>query len=78
MESSWEGYDSRFADVDQSLGQAVQGLAQGYQTYQDAVNGRLAELDTRLGDAVSRLATIVEEVQDAVDNIDAATTGTKQ
>lgn len=72
MQVTWEKYESRFAEIDSSLGTAVQNLGLAFQDYQDGMKNQLGSLDNHLGGAVGSLSGLVGELSDLVSSLEDA------
>ena len=68
LKSNWNGYLSRFESVDETLGNAVEGLNNGYAGFVKSTNSYLIGLDKNTAQVVDKLAVAVRELSTVVDD----------
>lgn len=69
MQTSWSDYQSRFENVDESLGQVVNELVSGADLYRQNVQEFVTDLDSNFQRAVTSLAAGVESLEQSVDEL---------
>lgn len=73
LKSSWSEYERRFIDVDQSLGNSLDQLRNGFDLYAEKIRELNAGLDTHLSKALSDLSSVINELHESVEELQAAT-----
>lgn len=61
---AFENYSSRFTDVDESLGRALEKIKSASAEHAGELNTQVGKIDLSLASAVERLATAVDDIKD--------------
>ncbi len=69
MQTSWADYQSRFENVDESLGEVVNKLVGGADLYRQNVQEFVTELDTNLQRAVGSLGAGIKSLEESVEEL---------
>lgn len=68
LKNNWNSYLKRFETVDESLGQAMEGLNNGYSGFVKSTNNYLIGLDKNSSQIVDKLSTAVRELSTVVED----------
>ncbi len=71
LQSSWAAYEDRFAGVDTSLGQALDGMKGGFELYAEKIRELNAALDKHFSKALADLSAAVYELHESVQDLQA-------
>ena len=69
-ETAWREYRSRFAAVDQSLGEALNTLSTAARSHAENVNERIGQIDRALGDGIAQLAGALAPLSELRDTVE--------
>jgi ABC-type transporter Mla subunit MlaD len=72
--SSWRDYETRFADVDKSLGASLSQLRDGFDLYGEKIRDLNAGLDANLSKALSDLSSVISELHESFEELHALPT----
>ncbi|WP_291980617.1 hypothetical protein [Luteitalea sp.] len=72
LQASWADYERRFAGVDQSLGNSLDSMRNGFELYAEKIRDLNAGLDTHLSKALSDLSSVINEFHETVEDLQAA------
>ncbi|HGF5098615.1 TPA: hypothetical protein ACF373_002144 [Vibrio parahaemolyticus] len=64
----WQSYQDRFSEVDESLGEALESLNQGYAAFAESTTSYLGGLDSNAAQIVEKLSGAVRELADVVED----------
>lgn len=70
-EGAWSNYQSRFDQVDEALGNTLEGLVSGATEHATALNQQVSELDLHLAKAVGNLRDVLGPLEDLAEEISA-------
>lgn len=72
LQTAWEGYESRFKGVDESLGKALQGIVDNVRDNVQSMEKFVREVDQRLGAAVQTFGQSISELNDTAESFEDA------
>lgn len=67
--ASWEGYEARFAAVDEDLARAVDKFQQSILDQQNSITRFVTELDSQVNQALQHLQAGVSSLEDAIEDL---------
>ena len=67
---AWEGYRTRFAEVDEALGRALTQISGASTEHANALNLHVGRIDGALGAAVERLAGALDDIKDLANTLE--------
>lgn len=72
LQTAWQGYESRFKSVDESLGKALQGIVDNVRDNVQSMEKFVREVDQRLGAAVQIFGQSISELNDTAESFEDA------
>ncbi|WP_374944915.1 hypothetical protein [Sphingomonas sp.] len=67
---AWDGYRTRFAEVDESLARALAQISGASSEHASALNAHVGRIDSALGAAVERLAGALDDIKDLANTLE--------
>lgn len=78
LQSAWQSYDRRFANVDESLAKALQGIVNNVRDNVQSMEKFVKEIDQRFGKAVETFGNSISDLSETMEGFEEAVTREKE